>query len=133
MRFWIYLNNEKIGVTRLIEDESAQAQQMWPYGLAFAHNRVYVCPDCGDAWAKWEMEDKPNEWFAYRVSCGKHTRSWLTRHPGSIVNYDLDLLVIPRALLEKELLLCTDMPLSAKKMSNAVEPSCSESALDSLF
>lgn len=125
MRLWITVEGLHLP-TRLIIDEEEQRLRKYPYRLTFLHNTVLVCPLCGDSWGKWQMEDTPKaEWFADRMTCPKHEKGWAYQEvPGSLLNtWEMIVLpVLPRELLERELLLCTN-PLLPREVSE--EPSLS--------
>lgn len=97
-------------MTRLIEVDN------W---VGYAHNRIYVCPSCGDAWARWFCPDDGEEirqWFANARTCPEHQFGlWDRDYPGSILQYPEDLIVLPRALLRRELFLTA--PATAEEVA----------------
>jgi hypothetical protein len=69
----------------------------------FDWHRAYVCPCCGDAWAKWRFPLPRPGWTTVSRSCPVH-RSFSSERPGSlIVNVGLDILLLPPPLLIREL------------------------------
>lgn len=107
MRFWITLLGLKMGVTRLIDDDNPMAERAPPYGVAYASNRSYHCPQCGSLWAVWQREDAPDlEWYPSRRSCPNHaTGLWQGDKPGSLILYPSDIAVVPREVLQREVML----------------------------
>jgi hypothetical protein len=110
MRFSITLRygnmEQDIGFTRLIEDER-------PNALDYAANRSYHCPQCGHVWALWTQEQNidelPKEWYPSRRSCPDHRQGyWSGDRAGSLILSPNDICVLPRVLLEHELLLITE-------------------------
>jgi hypothetical protein len=63
-------------------------------------NRAYLCPRCGETWAKVSFGS--NEWRAITRSCPSHSWHSLDK-PGSIlVDWRIDLLALERSAIEYE-------------------------------
>lgn len=116
MRFVIsqlFPNNikESFGPTHLIDADSALEGAKLHYHL----NRSYHCQQCGRVWAEWEKESVDlsaslwsQEWYPFRRSCPSHaTGFWRGDIPGSMLLYHTDICVLPRSLLEQELIRLT--------------------------
>jgi hypothetical protein len=107
MRFTIKLFQanmaQDVGVTRLIETGDIPADS-----LAFEWNRAYFCPGCGRVWCRWEKDQIDwvgDNWYAYSRSCPEHQWGrWFGDRPGSMILQPVDILVLPRPVLEAELL-----------------------------
>lgn len=115
MRFFITIGSQSYPPTRLFEQE-------W---TALRHNRSYVCGSCGDVWARWEMEGGVDlagltaDWYPTRRSCPNHQwGTWFGDHPGSLIDHNEDILLLPRSLLIRELLL-----LTAPSVADETDPS----------
>lgn len=99
MRFFITIGDTTYPPTRLFETPWA----------GFHCNRAYVCPQCGDVWARWRKEDESlvegyEEWRAILRSCPNHQFGmWDMDVPGSIMQQTEDAVVIPRSLLLREI------------------------------
>lgn len=102
MRFKVYLRTSEgmafVGYTRLIDAA--------PHLLDYHSNRSYHCPACGKVWMEWRKEDSPSvQWYPYRRTCAEHSAgAWTGDLPGSAAMYRGDIVVLPRPLLERELL-----------------------------
>lgn len=110
MRFKVYIlagsMRQDLGFTRLIDDKR-------PDALAYYQNRSYHCAKCGQIWMEWVKEEQPGqwptEWYPSRRTCGEHDHgAWHSDTPGSSLLYRTDIVVVPRAILEHELLLLTE-------------------------
>lgn len=109
MRFFITIGDKSYPPTRLFEQE-------W---TALRHNRSYVCGMCGDVWARWEMESGIDhhgltaDWYPVRHCCPNHQwGTWHLDHPGSLISVNEDILLLPKELLKRELLLLTAPPVA---------------------
>jgi len=66
-------------------------------------NRIYLCPKCGDVWARWYMASV--DYYALHSPCPIH--SWIgNSRPGSLLyDWKADLQRLPPLLLRRELFL----------------------------
>lgn len=107
MRFFITLfagaMGQDMGPTRLIDLDRLPEDK-----LNYYHNRAYFCNGCGRVWARWEKDQADFvgfEWYPYRRSCPDHQQgAWTGDRPGSLILYPSDIVVLPRTMLEAELL-----------------------------
>lgn len=92
-----------MGPTRLIDCGSIPADS-----LDYYRSRAYFCPCCGRIWCKWEKETEDlfgQNWFVYYSSCPDHQKGvYSFDTPGSICLVPKDIIVLPRSMLEYELL-----------------------------
>jgi hypothetical protein len=106
VRFFITVASMTHPPTRLIETPWA----------GYHTNRLYVCPQCGDTWARWVKEPTDllnyyEEWHPFRRSCPNHQLGqWPGDRPGSLLLTPEDTVVLPRELLLRELFLNAPQP-----------------------
>jgi len=112
MRFFITLFHDGVkaedkGPTRLIDTDSLSADS-----LKFAGNRAYFCSSCGYIWAKWvqdQIDFVGYNWYSYSRTCPNHEwGAWTGDTPGSMLLHGLDIVVLPRSMLEYELMNLTE-------------------------
>lgn len=114
MRFILTIPDSPPMFTRLIESGS----------FGFYINRVLVCPQCGTGWARWTNEptsllEPPWQFTAEMTSCPDHAYGmWDGDLPGSLLYSNHDILVLPRELLKRELMLLMPAPEIAEEISN---------------
>ena len=101
MRYHITIGPAAYPPTRLIETP-------WAH---FGSNRLYVCPQCGEIWARWTLENVDplsleGEWHPFRRSCPNHALGyWPGDEAGSLILNVADAVTLPRELLIRELFL----------------------------
>lgn len=95
----------ELGPTRLIETGNLTDRN-----LAYHFNRSYHCQQCGRIWAEWVKEDEELginiEYYPFRRTCPDHQKGWWNGDiPGSLLVNTTDIFVMPRSVLESELML----------------------------
>lgn len=82
------------------------SQPMWADDRPQYDNQIYICPVCGDPWARVAVSDNA-QWYPIRAPCAKHTwnsetlggsfiRPWrrgFGELPQAVIAYELDLLL----------------------------------------
>lgn len=87
--------------------------------ISMRHNRAYLCGLCGAVWARFTLEDASDptglstEWHTARHTCPEHQfGTWDRDVPGSLIDNNEDILILPRELLLRELFLTTAAPVA---------------------
>lgn len=107
MRYFITFHQEigasEIGPTRLIDKENLTERE-----LDYDYNRAYFCVSCGRIWCRWTLDQLDfvgTPWYAYHRTCPDHVNGlWSSDRPGSMLLSNKDIVVVPRSILEYELL-----------------------------
>lgn len=108
MRFFITVYPTPAIATAPLPTRLIDVDRMPEGKLDYHHNRAYFCNGCGRIWARWEKDQTDFvgfEWYPSRRTCPDHQQgAWTGDTPGSLILYPADICVLPRPLLEAELL-----------------------------
>lgn len=66
------------------------AQKNFKPGQYRSHSHIYLCPTCGEVWARVFVHDEKTEWGCLSIPCEKHSRGPIfdtITPPGSLAMY----------------------------------------------